>query len=761
MSTHNKMSRIKHALPFGVLLLLFSFSLWGMGTLSNVSAQTDPTAPRVCRAAMVIDRSGSVGARNVEVLRNQIRRLFQPTGLYDSRIELAFWTFSDTSGVNNSTGNGAFAWIGVPPPGSNPDPNYNTKNFNAPYHSYVSSKGETPSTFNTMLNSIVSSGGTNYQQGFGYNDDVRNPALDSVFNQTDIIVFMTDGQPNAGGSWRVSSTEAGRNAALKHIASGKKIIGGSIGANPSQRETINYVVSGDYKNNDSTFVVSENYGDLATILKREIGEACGDLNPPVPCRYNSDILATDPRCLPPETPYSLVPTAVANSSIVSAADNAVFGYSVRNDSSNQSKETGWSIKKLVVNRGQSVDALNYNSGQQYRDEMSCAELVALVGGASRASCNDAASGSRIFGTGDTILENDEIGGIGQIEVDGDLDVGSKICYVLTIDLPTDRSSPTNRYSKAACIIVGKKPSVQVHGDDIIVGRHYRAESTVDSSGAKIQTGITSKGGSIDRTFGSWGEYGAFAPGLITGFASASGLEGGIARGAGDIRTLSSRLTFANTGAENGYYSQYNEMPPIPDTASYLLRGREVTDDLVAESSWSPDGKADGLYRKANGNLRIDAGSVAKGRSLIVSVPNGTVTVAGNISYDNDGYRSLAEIPQLVIVAKEIIVSAGVTNIDSWLIAKQASDGTGGRVTTCDVVGKLSSEMCNQALRINGPVMSNQLLLRRTGGSGVGSNSGVAAETFNLRPSVYLWAYNEDGGAQRVETTYTTELPPRF
>lgn len=752
-------------LPIVILVSLFFVSIWGILHLPVASAQTGTGGERICRAAMVIDRSGSVGPWNLEILRNQIRRLFQPTGLYDNRIQLAFWTFSSSLSVDNSTGiGGGFAWIGVPPSGSNPDPNYHPRNFNAPYHSYVSSRGETPSTFNTMLNSIVSSGSTNYQQAFGYNGDVRNPALNDVFNQTDIIVFMTDGQPNAGGGWGVSATEAGRIAAQKHVAAGKTIIGGSIGANVNQRRTINYVVSGDYNNNNSSFVISSNYDDLAEVLKREIGEACGNLYPPTPCQYNADIPSTDPRCVAPALPYSLIPSVGVNGSVVSSAENVNFTYRVTNNSSsNPSQDSGWSVKRLVVSKGQSTDPLGYDSTQSYRDGYSCQALINLVGGPSRATCEDAASGTKVFPQGtSTNLISSELNGTDQAQIQDEWEVGTKLCYVLAIDRPTENDSPVNRFSRAACVVVGKKPSVQVHGDDIIVGRQYRGDgSTSAVSNARIQTSITAKAGSINRSFGSWGEYGAFAPGPINGFASASGLQGGVSVDGADIRTLSSRLTFANRGGELGYFSQEGAAGSIPDSVAYLTRSREVVGDLATVNNWSASDKADGLYRKASGDLRLDAGVVQKGRMVVVHVPNGTVTIAGNQQYESGGYRSLAELPQLVVIAKNIVIDGSVSNVDAWLIAKQTSDGTGGVVSTCDVMTGLTSEVCNTPLMINGPVMSTQLSLLRTGGAGVGAESDTPAEIFNLRPSVYLWAYAEGRGELRVETTYTTELPPRF
>ena len=722
--------KISETIPFIGAALLLAVLMVGVSHSSKVEAQAadgETVTPGICRAAIVFDRSGSVGTTNMNTLRLQTQRLFEPGGLESSKIEIAFWSFA-----NNAA--------------------YFSRNYNEPFNDFVPSN-VVSSAFNRNLARLTPMGFTNYEHALAYSNGDPNSNIQDIVDRTDLIVFLTDGEPNPE-----SSRNPARQAALRHYSAGREIIGGLIG---TRDRDMNYVLNGSNGNNTNTFRVSTNYNDLSEKLKEKIGEKCLPRVTPDPCPFDASIPIGDPRCVEPVVPYSLSLSVVAATTIVSGADDATFNYAVNNSSDSASQQTDWSIKRLVVGRGQSVAPLSYNASETYRDNMSCAQLVALVGGASRASCGDAAQGSRVFPSGNTTLSDAEAGAAALIEVDDSLEVGSKLCYVLTLSKPTDADSPVDRYSRAACITVGKKPSVQVHGDDIIVGRYYRGESSTESSGAKIQTSITAKAGSVNRTYGSWSEYGAFAPGLITGLASASGLEGGIARGAGDLKTLSSKLTFANVGDTNGYFSQYTETASIPDTANYLLRGREVVDDIAALSDWSPTGKVSGLYQKNSGDLRIDAGTIAKGRSVLLNVPNGTVTIAGNVQYENEGYRSLAELPQLIVIAKNIVITGDVTNVDAWLIAKNGDDGAGGRVTTCDVTGPLSSEICNQTLQVNGPVMSNQLLLRRTGGAGAGAASGRAAEVFNLRPSVYLWANNVHGSAQRVETTYTKELPPRF
>ena len=725
------MKRLLSLVPvFGVLVI--AGALWQLA--GSAHAQSNSPS-QICRSSIIIDRSGSVG-NNMPTLKEQIRRLFQPTGLYDDKIQVAFWSFSQVAGLGN---------IG---------------NYNAPFHGYVTTRGENTG-FMSDLNAVQPVGNTNYQQAFAYDGTVRNPALNDIIEATDILVFMTDGQPNSVNQIGISAEEAGRQAAQKHIDAGRVVIGGSIGANAVQVRVINYVVTGDRNNASRTFTVSTNYNDLAIKLKEQIATKCKELFPPDPCPYNANLPKDSPDCVPPvPKPYSLIPAVSASSTVISGADSAGFTYRVENDSkSTPSNPTDWSIKRLVVDRGQPVDALSFGS-DAYRDGYGCEQLRALVN--NRATCSDAASGNKVFGAGATTMGANEIGAANSTTVDDSWQVGTKLCYVFTIAKPTEKDSPTDRYSRAACVIVGKRPTVQIHGGDVTVGRYFKADDVTSGAAPNVKGSITTKAGSVNKTFGSWAEYGIFAPGVVSGFASASGFSEGYPGAVATNQELWSRLTFANTLGQYGNFATQNGMGPVTDTAGHLLHGRSVSRDLAGDATIAINGPNApvGLYKKENGNLQIDSSTLEKGKTIIVQVPNGLVTIAGNVSYVGGAYSSMNELPQLIIIAKNIVINSNVTNVDAWLIAEDG-DGNGGTITTCDQVPPLTSEMCNAPLTINGPVSAKQLLLRRTGGSGVGAASGDPAEVINLRADAYLWAYNEGRSSVRAQTTFTTELPPQF
>lgn len=725
--------RVLSFMPFGVLVA--AVVLTGMALNSQPPSVGAQAPPQICRATMILDRSGSIDGSEMNRMRSQIRRLFEPTGIYNDKIQLAFWTFSNDVGAN----------------------------YNSPFHDFVSSRGVN-SSFNSRLNAINSGGNTNYQQAFAYNGDTRNPALNDIIEASDILVFMTDGEPNSppGGIFGgLTPEESGRQAALKHLNAGRVIIGGSIGSSDAQRRVINYVVSGDRNNYNSSFVISGNFDDLAVKLKEQIDKKCKELFPP--CQYNPNLPADSPDCKPPESaPYSLTPSVTASNTVISGSDSAGFIYKVDNDSTGATSDpTHWSVKRLVVDRGQAVEPLYYTPAEAYRDGYSCNSLKALVGG--RATCDDAAaSGTRTFGPGSTTLTPAELGSVATTTVDDSWQVGTKLCYVLVIDKPTQKNTPVDRFSRAACVVVGKRPTVQVHGGDLVVGRYFKAGDISETSSANVRGSLTTKSGSINKTFGSWVEYGIFAPGIVSGVASASGLSGGYDGAVASNPDLWSRLTFANTQGEYGHFTTPNNMGQVTNTAEYFLRGRSVARDLAAVSDLTINGAnaTSGLYRKATGDLAIDASTLEKGKLVIVHVPEGTVTIRGNLGYVAGPYGAIGEIPQLVIIAKNIVINGNVTNVDAWLLA-QAGDGSGGMISTCEFAGTLTSEVCNAPLTVNGPVMAKDLQLKRTGGAGVGNASGDPAEIFNLRADAYLWSYGEGRSSVRAQTTHTTELPPQF
>lgn len=736
-------------------------------------AQAQSAGQRVCNTAIVFDRSGSVTPTDLERLRAQTRRLFEPGGLDSSKVNVAFWSFSDEFNVANF-------WTGEI-----------TRNFNTPSHDFVSSKGPINTSFNAALSSMASGGGTNYQQGFGYQGEVPNPYIQSIIDKTDIITFLTDGDPNAGGG-----VEGGRAAAQKHRDAGRLTIGGIIGSNAIWLRNLNTVLTNNANDTSNTFQINDDYSNFARVLTNRIEQKCKELNPPCqydpsiladdlscvprcqfnpnipnnspqcfpPCPYNTTIPQNDPRCVKP--PYELIPSTSSSSSSMSSNDSVGLTYAIENKTAVKSDPTGWSITQVVVEKGQSVDRLkkinDSNPVLPYADGLNCTELLQKVDRAGTCKPN-ISSGTKVFDQNKTttLAPSDGIGGAAStLVIDDAWPVGTKVCYLLSIDRPTENDTPRNRYGNASCITIGKRPTVQVWGGDVRVGSG--AANAGDQPG--IKTALTIRNSGI---FGSWSEYGAFAPGKIVGFSTASGLanEGptGFPYSGGDpfaTRAAWSKLTFANkTVNPDDEYGNFSSTGiDSSTTASNIVK----TTKKIADTGgvFNISSLQSGLYENPTGDVVVEAGDVPAGKSIVLYVPKGKVTIAGDIKYANGPFRSAVEIPQFIIIAKNIDINSNVGRVDSWLLA-QSSDDDSGVISTCETKVGLTIDTCSKQLRINGPIVAKRIHLLRTAGGDSKDDQGTPAEIINFRADALLWAYGSGRSEQRVMTTHTTELPVRY
>ena len=333
-------------------------------------------------------------------------------------------------------------------------------------------------------------------------------------------------------------------------------------------------------------------------------------------------------------------------------------------------------------------------------------------------------------------------------------VGTQICFGLSVS-PYSATAAAGawRYSTLQCIVVAKTPLVQVHGGDLIVGRG-------NTTGRVVTSTKTIAG----RTYGAWSEYAIIPSAMIMGMSSGSGYaHGGTSTTTTSANALCgvSLLSFVNTRGttcDGTKIGGYNMASITPNIASRFA----ATPTSTTFTGGSLTGKS-GVY-KTTGAVTINGGSIAKGKSVIISSPGADVTISGNITYSGGPYTSAADIPQVVIIARNITIKETVTNVDAWLVAPgTVANGAvaNGVVKTCDrALSQIKSTTCSSRLTVNGPVVAHRLLMLRTAG-GTGADAGDPAEVFNLRPDAYIWALNQSTGGSRVTTTMTKELPPRY
>jgi len=415
--------------------------------------------------------------------------------------------------------------------------------------------------------------------------------------------------------------------------------------------------------------------------------------------------------------------------------NSVVGVTptMKNDGPTKSQSVQWQVTQIVVQTGAGVP--NPTGGTTASSASPCGAYFKNL---PKANCSTVASGNSVFDPSGSVLSGSALST--NSLVIGDYPVGTKICYATSVQ-PYSSATTDWRHSAPICLIIGSKPKVQVTGGDLM------AKSVNASTTRKSFSGS-------EYTFGSWIEYGIFAIGNIIGAASGSAYAGPGLANANNCNE--SQLSFTNSTASGlcssttviGNYANSSSIPNV--SASFSATGAPS----ISSGDLSVQSKS-GIFTTAG--VTLSGGNIQQGRWVVINAPGADITINGDITYDNGTMHSLAGIPQVVIIANSINITGNVKQIDAWLIAK------GGLNTCSDVVGNLSSTLCNNQLTVNGPVMADKLYLRRTAGSGTGQDhSGDPAEIFNLRPDAYMWASQRaTSGGNRVQTVYTTELPPRL
>lgn len=299
-------------------------------------------------------------------------------------------------------------------------------------------------------------------------------------------------------------------------------------------------------------------------------------------------------------------------------------------------------------------------------------------------------------------------------------IGTYTCFFTRVNQPRDTSPAAAwRYSNLACAVSGLQPKVQVWGGDVRVG------GEINTSATELP----------NKTYGSWGEYGALSNGVNSGFASGKGLMGG---GTNDQANWSD-LTFANLDG----FGSYGGIAPVNPA-------------YVADET-----RNDGYHFAQNSTQTFTDKRVIR--------VNGTAFIDHNLEYGGS-YASISQIPSIKIIADDFVIAPGVTRIDPWLIATTEERG---RISTCSTLrdadggyfvsmenANLHSGMCDKQLVFNGPVIANQIYLYRTYNQ-VPSDPEEPAEKFNLRSDVYLSSFSGNTTIPVATTDLITELPPRF
>lgn len=368
-----------------------------------------------------------------------------------------------------------------------------------------------------------------------------------------------------------------------------------------------------------------------------------------------------------------------------------------------------------------------------------------------ANCTNLSTGVRGYDQGASVAHNTN-GSLGAEPI------GTRLCYAMSVKQNASDSLDW-RHSRLYCLVVGKQPKVHVTGGDLVVGR--------ESATSKVSTGSTRKSSTY---FGSWSEYAIIPSGVITGMSTGSGYAGGT--NTTDLCAHHKALAFANTATSGSCVAAavggYKSHQPSPATK---LKAQFATDTSNPSLSGAVDMNTylDRRTYRATSNLTLTSSApIGQNQWIIINAGDRDVTIASNITYTSSSAPGVItaanQLPQVVILARNIIINDNVSQVDAWLVV--TGTGANGYLKTCDAAGvnepsQLRDGVCGTKLTVNGPVMANHLLMYRTAGAGTGGASGEAAEVFNLRPDAYIWANHYQLRAGVAQTVDTKELPPRY
>ena len=261
-----------------------------------------------------------------------------------------------------------------------------------------------------------------------------------------------------------------------------------------------------------------------------------------------------------------------------------------------------------------------------------------------------------------------------------------------------------------------------------------------------------------NVYGSWGEYGIIANGKADS-ASGAGLSSSFNGRSGVTPRDYNKLTFANIPK----FGNFSSTSSVPD--NFTLPSVGGTRGNIS-GNVDVNSLASGEYNA--GNVTLTGSKLSVGKSIVIK-SSGVVRISGDLLYTDT--NDVRQLPQLIIYAKNIIIESSVGEVNAWLITQKD-----GYVSTCGVVisdrswlSGVSDVSCGKQLKINGPIKTGRLFLRRTYGGKHASSAkndpnmhpGTPAEIINLRADTYIWAYNNYRNTSAISTMNVRELPPRY
>ena len=390
-------------------------------------------------------------------------------------------------------------------------------------------------------------------------------------------------------------------------------------------------------------------------------------------------------------------------------------------------------------------------------------------------------------------------GIDSVNVD-DIPAGQYFCVGIQVS-PGDSGSDTTmnssgfsgyKKSGADCKQIAKRPSFQIWGGSLYSNGEITASRAVKNNLYGFNDRQYSIAAVTDgNVFGSFDELSVMTLGLNIGLASGAAtgdLQGGWSKSVGKYESdvisngfckYESPLSFANysskkgipiCGQNNSQTGMFGTSVVTTDKYSYIssiTNNKKPSGYTVSGENPFKLGKAATyseiisetnkvvLYTYSNDPIHLSASNVDLGQTYVVHSKK-TVNIDGDIIY-NGTYGSLNDIPKVIIYSETNIgIGCAVKRVDAVLIAE-------GVVDTCSGNHSVNNQKRSNQLQINGTVIANELVLKRTYGAGAGKYSSIPAEILNYDSTLVMWARHraDTGNTGVLNSTYIHELAPRY
>ncbi|MBR3269647.1 hypothetical protein IKG07_00080 [Candidatus Saccharibacteria bacterium] len=440
--------------------------------------------------------------------------------------------------------------------------------------------------------------------------------------------------------------------------------------------------------------------------------------------------------------------------------------------------------------GGGADAISGMAGCDMIDAKQCVEIM-------RVSMKDLNAGGNLGGS------TEDVPGMAGTYNIFDAAAGDYMCFVTAVTPYTSGADDVTgdsagdgmwKYGMPDCQIISKKPTFQVWGDSLYsvgnVNAYVGAKRNLYSSYfsgksnlcGSVCFAITGGGSIATINFGSWVEESVILrDGLTSTVASgaATGLNTNYAGAGttGEFCRARSPLSFANNCSSTntvGASKINSEMIQNPQKRQELINYwiGSGTDKGSCGSVWGgtcrklESANNKNIYYVSGGNLFV-SGNIPQNTTYLVKA-SGSVTINGDLRYNNGAYDHIGAIPKVIIYAQNFYIGCNVNEVDAILIT-----APGGHTDTCSGGGDVSNPARSNQLKVFGTVMTDYLTLGRTFGSAANQGGrtdqfgvpadGSAAEIFDYDSTMLMWGefMSGSGESDTLNTTYQHELAPRY